>query len=95
MLTFRRLAGGLPMVVIGLVYLAFEGIILAEFKSTTARSSPKDRNITRSLTGIQVCSHLWPRQYGLTETGRPDFACNARNSVKCSLTPGEARTSSW
>ncbi len=43
------------MVFIGLLYLAFEEVILNDFRTpTAAQAVPKNRDIARTLTGIQI-----------------------------------------
>jgi GPI ethanolamine phosphate transferase 1 len=42
------------MVAIGLVYLAFEDLILTNFSQKSERAFPIDRKITRTVIGIQV-----------------------------------------
>jgi len=65
--------GGIPMVLIGVLYLLFEDFVLSDFGTQKPTSSSKGSgNLTsRILTGIQVCfgqSENAIRPFAVTDT---------------------------
>lgn len=48
------LAGGASMVIIGLLYLAFENFVLAGFQSKATPEKANGRALARTLTGVQI-----------------------------------------
>lgn len=52
--TLYSLIGGALMAVVGIAYLIFEDLVLAEFTWTTQSTPKKPNHITRMLVGVQV-----------------------------------------
>jgi phosphatidylinositol glycan class N len=48
------MAGGFPMVMIGILYLVFEDFVLSDFSTATPKTKSKDHGTSRILTGLQV-----------------------------------------
>lgn len=83
-LTASSVAGGLLMAIIGLLYLAFEDLVLSDFCSAPKQADVNASGLRRTLTGIQVRLAPWHLRIRLAKraTGRPSSLVDTRDALQ-------------